>query len=88
MPQSLVDELNDECQSTQSTVKREVLLDALGNVPLKLYDVNFDNIEDISSSSWTPQMSLTDEERKVVEAKGTVLLLGRSGTGKTIVRHQ
>lgn len=88
MPQSLVDELNDECQSTQSTVKREVLLDALGNVPLKLYDVNFDNIEDISSSSWTPQMSSTDEERKVVEAKGTVLLLGRSGTGKTIVRHQ
>ena len=32
-------------------------------------------------------MSLTDEERKVVEAKGTVLLLGRSGTGKTIVSH-
>lgn len=88
MPQSLVDELNDESQCGQTSVKREVLLDALGNVPLKLYDVNFDNIEDISSSSWTPQMSLTDEERKVVEAKGTVLLLGRSGTGKTIVRHQ
>lgn len=88
MPQSLVDELNDEFHCGQTSVKREVLLDALGNVPLKLYDVNFDNIEDISSSSWTPQMSLTDEERKVVEAKGTVLLLGRSGTGKTIVRHQ
>ena len=51
----------------------------------KLYDVNFDNIDDIATTSWTPQMSLTDEERKVVEAKGTVLLLGRSGTGKTIV---
>ena len=85
MPQSLVDELNAEFQCEQTAVKREVLLDALGNVPLKLYDVNFDNIDDISSASWTPQMSLTDEERKVVEAKGTVLLLGRSGTGKTIV---
>ena len=53
----------------------------------KLYDVNFDNIDDIAKTSWTPQMSLTDEERKVVEAKGTVLLLGRSGTGKTIVSH-
>ena len=53
----------------------------------KLYDVNFDNIDDIATTSWTPQMSLTDEERKVVEAKGTVLLLGRSGTGKTIVSH-
>lgn len=27
-------------------------------------------------------MHLTEEEREVVEAKGTVLLLGRSGTGK------
>ena len=85
MPQNLVDELNAESSSPKATAKREVLLDALGNVPLKLYDVNFDNIDDIATSSWTPQMSLTDEERKVVEAKGTVLLLGRSGTGKTIV---
>jgi len=85
MPQNLVDELNAESSSPKAIAKREVLLDALGNVPLKLYDVNFDNIDDIATSSWTPQMSLTDEERKVVEAKGTVLLLGRSGTGKTIV---
>ena len=87
MPQNLVDELNADLSSSSSKTiaKREVLLDALGNVPLKLYDVNFDNIDDIATTSWTPQMSLTDEERKVVEAKGTVLLLGRSGTGKTIV---
>ena len=85
MPQNLVDELNADSSTSKTTAKREVLLDALGNVPLKLYDVNFDNIDDIATSSWTPQMSLTDEERKVVEAKGTVLLLGRSGTGKTIV---
>jgi len=51
---------------------------------LKLYDVSFDNLNDITKKSWTPQMHLTEEERKVVEAKGTVLLLGRSGTGKTV----
>ena len=85
MPQNLVNELNADSSSPKTIAKREVLLDALGNVPLELYDVNFDNIDDIATSSWTPQMSLTDEERKVVEAKGTVLLLGRSGTGKTIV---
>jgi DNA-binding NtrC family response regulator len=61
------------------------MLDALGNVPLKLYDVSFDNIDAIADQSWMPPMHLTEEERAVVEAKGTVLLLGRSGTGKTIV---
>jgi len=60
------------------------LLDALGNVPLKLYDVSFENLEDITKKSWMPQMHLTEQEREVVEAKGTVLLLGRSGTGKTV----
>ncbi len=60
------------------------MLDALGNVPLKLYEVNFDDIDDITNTSWMPQMHLTKEERDVVEAKGTILLLGRSGTGKTI----
>ncbi len=73
MPQALVDEL--DC--SRPAAKREVLLDALGNVPLKLYDINFDSIDEVAEESWVPQMHLTDEERKVVEAKGTVLLLGR-----------
>lgn len=37
-----------------------------------------------TSPAWVPHLQLTDEERYVVETKGTVLLLGRSGTGKTI----
>jgi len=82
LPESFISELENGNSSAQP--KREVLLDALGNVPLKLYDVSFDSVSDIVKKSWTPQMHLTDEERKVVEAKGTVLLLGRSGTGKTI----
>lgn len=63
---------------------KEVLLDALGNVPIKLYDVGIGDIDDIVSASWAPRLHLTDEERHVVEAKGTTLLLGRSGTGKTL----
>ena len=85
IPQPLVDELNSADPATQASTKKEILLDPIGNVPMKLYDVALDSIDDIATTSWTPQMSLTDEERKVVEAKGTVLLLGRSGTGKTIV---
>jgi len=68
----------------QSDDNHEIFLDPLGNVPLKVYDVNTDEIDSIASNDWTPALHLTDEERIVVETLGTVLLLGRSGTGKTI----
>ena len=57
------------------------MLDAMGNVPLKLYDVSFNEIDAISDKAWKPPMHLTKKETEVVQAKGTVLLLGRSGTG-------
>ncbi|KAL9181777.1 hypothetical protein ACHAXT_012120 [Thalassiosira profunda] len=84
LPQSFVSELESGGSEHQAPVKREILLDPIGNVPLKTYDVSFDSIDDLVDQSWTPQMHLTEEERKVVEAKGTILLLGRSGTGKTV----
>jgi len=62
----------------------EIFLDPLGNVPLKVYNIDTDDIEDIAKENWTPGLHLTDEERDVVETRGTVLLLGRSGTGKEI----
>ena len=62
----------------RSRESKEILLD-IGNAPLKVYDVNFYELDDITKASWTPQLHLTDEEKKVVEANGTVLLLGRSG---------
>jgi len=69
---------NDQLQN------HHVFLDPCGNVPLKVYGVETDKIDDIIKPDWTPGLYLTDEEREVVETKGTVLLLGRSGTGKTV----
>ena len=83
LPQDFVSEL-DADPTLRTASRGEVMLDALGNVPMKLYDINIDDIDDINDTSWMPQMHLTKEERDVVEAKGTILLLGRSGTGKTI----
>ena len=62
-----------------------IMLDPLGDTPLKLFEVNSDEIERLSDPSWKPRLFLTTREREVVETCGTVLLLGRSGTGKTCV---
>lgn len=82
--QSLISDLQNEDLAHQSTQKDEILLDVFGNIPLKLYEVKFHSIQDIKKDSWTPKLHLTEEERDVVEAEGTVLVLGRSGTGKTV----
>ena len=87
VPDSLVSELQNEGLLPKNEPK-EVLLDIFGNVPLKVYDVNFNTINEIKNDSWTPQLHLTEEERDIVEAEGTVLVLGRSGTGKTVTVTQ
>eukprot|EP00986_Skeletonema_menzelii_P020165 scaffold30419_cov154-Skeletonema_menzelii.AAC.1 len=87
IPDSLVNELQHEGLLPQNEPK-EVLLDIFGNVPLKMYDVDFNTISEIAKESWTPQLHLTDEERDIVEEEGTVLVLGRSGTGKTVTITQ
>lgn len=63
---------------------RRVLLDPAGNTPLKLYELRFDEMDEIETKSWKPRLYLTDEERDIIETSGTVLVLGRSGTGKTV----
>ena len=75
---------NESYTPPKNESRKEVLLDIFNNVPLKIYDVNFNTINEIAKESWTPKLHLTDEERDIVEAEGTVLVLGRSGTGKTI----
>ncbi|KAL7456712.1 hypothetical protein ACHAWC_009869, partial [Mediolabrus comicus] len=85
MPQALMSELQNESYTPpKDEPRREVLLDIFNNVPLKIYDVNFNTINEIAKEYWTPKLHLTDEERDIVQAEGTVLVLGRSGTGKTI----
>ena len=82
LPNSFISEVND---ASLHENKIDIKLDPIGNVPLKLYDIGFEGVDDIVTDSWTPQMHLTPDEEEVVKAKGTVLLLGRSGTGKTCV---
>jgi hypothetical protein len=61
-----------------------VLLDPKGNVPLKLYEFPRHDLYRVTDKEWTPALRMTSKEREVIEMDGSVLLLGRSGTGKTI----
>jgi hypothetical protein len=74
----------EEVKDEEGHHRHKVFLDPLGNVPLKIYDIDINAIDEISLANWTPTLYLTAEERDVVEMQGTVLLLGRSGTGKTV----
>jgi hypothetical protein len=63
-----------------------IVLDPSGNVLLKIYDICGKDIDSTAwdDDSWTPRLHLTAEERIVIENKETTLLLGCSGTGKTV----
>jgi hypothetical protein len=58
------------------------MLDPRGNTPLKLYNVGFHDLDKLLDNVWNPPLHLTEAEREIVETNGTVLVLGRSGTGK------
>lgn len=64
--------------------KDQVLLDPLANSPLKIWEVQGGSIERLKEEGWEPKLRLTSTEEQVIESMETVLLLGRSGTGKTI----
>jgi len=74
----------NECNSNQKCDKLRVQLDPRSNTPLKLFEVLSNQIEHVADQNWKPQLYLTEEERDIVETHGTVLVLGRSGTGKTV----
>jgi len=62
----------------------DVLLDPDGDIPLKLFKIEYNDIPRFATSEWLPPLYLTTEERQIVDKPGTILLLGRSGTGKTV----
>mmetsp|Transcript_14447 Transcript_14447/g.40206 ORF Transcript_14447/g.40206 Transcript_14447/m.40206 type:complete len:2450 (-) Transcript_14447:2893-10242(-) len=61
-----------------------VVLNPLGNVPLKVYELESLNVEEVKGDAWSPRLYLSPQERGIIECNGSVLLLGRSGTGKTV----
>jgi hypothetical protein len=78
-------ELLSSSEALQAASSEEVLLDPQSDAPLRLYALSREDIHRLGeSSNWQPPLSLTQQERKVVETAGTVLLLGRAGTGKTL----
>ena len=59
-----------------------VLLDPQANIPLKIYPVL--DLNTLSYPNWRAPLRLNKLEQSVRSQSGTVLLLGRSGTGKTL----
>lgn len=59
----------------------KVFLDPFSDTPLKIYALPRDEIKKLDSSQWKPRLHLTKQVKSIVEMQGTVLLLGRSGTG-------
>ncbi|KAJ1434217.1 hypothetical protein B484DRAFT_293969 [Ochromonadaceae sp. CCMP2298] len=68
-----------ECEQTQY-----IMVDPRSNNILKTFSVPVPQLPRLRDVSWTPPLTLTAEEAGVVEQPGSVLLLGRSGTGKTL----
>ena len=50
---------------------------------MKLFEAKADEFPASSVSKWNPPLLLSAKQREINSQKGSVLLLGRSGTGKT-----
>ena len=61
-----------------------ILLDPSRNVPLKIYMAEQSELLLLSQPEWKAPLRLNQREQSVRSQQGTVLLLGRSGTGKTL----
>jgi hypothetical protein len=60
-----------------------VLLDPMGNTPLKIHEADVRQLASKELLDSLP-LRLTEAEKSVIGKSGSVLVLGRSGTGKTI----
>ena len=61
-----------------------VLLDPMSSTPLKIVEADVSLLASKECLDTLP-LRLTSAEKAIVEKSGSVLLLGRSGTGKTVV---
>mmetsp|Transcript_30946 Transcript_30946/g.67906 ORF Transcript_30946/g.67906 Transcript_30946/m.67906 type:complete len:1052 (+) Transcript_30946:41-3196(+) len=70
-----------------NTAEPEMLVDPSSNVPLKIHEVKQNELNRFKENAhYIPTLKLTEEEESIVTRKnGTVLLLGRAGSGKTLV---
>jgi hypothetical protein len=77
-----------EWYTPSDVVEPEMLVEPTANVPLRIYTVSTLALgtlaQDVRDLSWTPPLKLTQQEDDIVDKEGAVLLLGRSGTGKTL----
>ena len=60
-----------------------VLLDPMGSTPLKIHEADIRQLASKECLDSLP-LRLTSAEKAIIEKSGSVLVLGRSGTGKTI----
>ena len=66
-------------------VEPEVLCDPSANVPVKMHTVYRTALAQLATDpSCTPPLKLTAREEEIIGRDGSVLLLGCSGTGKTL----
>jgi hypothetical protein len=78
-------------RSSITLSERTVLLDPQSNSPLKTFMISALDLERLGSSEasqdtsrqWLPPLRLTQREREINLTKGAILILGRSGTGKS-----
>jgi hypothetical protein len=79
--------LEDDTETESPAAEPDMLVDPSSNVPLKVYALPEENLGKFyTDKDWVPPVKLTKEEEAIVKRPskdGALLLLGRSGTGKT-----
>ena len=60
------------------------LIDPAGNLPLRLAVASAADLPKLATGGLLPRLRLTSAQREMDRQQGTVLLLGRAGTGKTV----
>ena len=73
-----------DAESVLQMSEDDVLLNPVGNIPLKLSCASLSHLQQIAELGWNLPLRLGKAQRDIDEQGGTVLVLGRSGTGKTL----